>query len=69
MKDGLAIMLGSPSKEGDKDEDKDEGGTLGAAKDILAAIKASDANALDAALKLHYEECEGASDEDDSEED
>ncbi len=67
-KDGLAIMLGTPDK-GDDNEDSGTG-SLGAAKDILSAIKSSDANALNAALKLHYEECEGeGKDEDDSEED
>ena len=66
MSKGLAIMLGAPSGG---DDEKETGGSLGAAKDILAAIKSSDANALDAALKLHYEECEGAKDEEDTEED
>ena len=63
MAKGLLALLGAPDK-GDE-----SGGSLGAAKDILAAIKDSDANALNAALKLHYEECKGGDDyEDDDEE-
>ncbi len=50
------LLLGLPDKE-DKDDDKEEGGAKGAAQDLIDAIKDGDAGAVDAALRLHYEEC------------
>lgn len=37
----------------------DNEGSLVAAEDIIAAIEAKDPQALDSALKAHYELCEG----------
>lgn len=39
-----------------------------AAKDVLAAMKAGDATALDLALTRHYESCSSEPDEDDTDE-
>lgn len=43
-------------------------GSLVAAEDILSAIEAKDASALDSALKAHYELCEGMPEEEAAEE-
>ena len=57
---GLEKKFGAPPIT---EEDVSGGGSLGAAKDVLEAIKDGDASALDAALKLHYEHCKEGGDE------
>lgn len=70
---GLGLLLlgkGKAEKKKDDEEEKSSDSTsLASAKAILRAVKDEDAEALDEALKLHYEACEDESyDEEDDEE-
>jgi DNA-binding GntR family transcriptional regulator len=58
------LLLGEPEKDAEKDEPKkpSKSSSLSAAKALLSAVKAGDAEAVDEALILHYSMCE--SDED-----
>jgi hypothetical protein len=49
-------------------DDAEAPGSEGAAADVLAAFKASDAKALDLALKRHYALCAKDSDDDEDDE-
>lgn len=54
---GLLLALGS-EPDGDEPTDKPKGSSsLSAAKALLSAIKADDAEAADEALQLHYQTC------------
>lgn len=63
-----------PMKGDDEAPDSEDGGSLSssgggsvdAAKDVLSAIKAGDATALNLALQRHYESCEDSESEPDA---
>lgn len=70
MADPMAKLLGDAGMADDAGDD-DGSGKLDAAKDLIAAVKAGDAEAVSLALERHYEACkagESEPDEDDSEE-
>lgn len=62
---GILIALAGKKPKGDEmAEPKEDKGSLSAAKALLKAIKADDAEAVDEALALHYELCCGSESED-----
>jgi DNA-binding GntR family transcriptional regulator len=73
----MALALGkpkagadAPDEEGEGDEDMGGGAKMAAARDLIAAVKAGDAEAASQAMTDHYDACAAAegSEETDSEE-
>jgi DNA-binding GntR family transcriptional regulator len=56
---GLLLIGAKPEKEEDDDDKPDpKSGAISAAKALIKAVEAGDAEGVDEALRLHYDLCE-----------